>query len=793
MARVALVTGGTRGIGEAISIALKDAGYIVAAVYAGNDERAKAFTDKTAIKTYKFDVSDFEQCQEGVSKIETDLGPVEVLVNNAGITRDATLHKMTPKQWGDVIQTDLTSCFNMCRAVIEGMRSREFGRIINISSMNGELGGFGQANYSAAKAGIIGFSKAVAREDASKGITVNVITPGFIATEMVLSIPEKVMSNIVNGIPTKRLGQPSEIARGVVFLASDDAGYITGSTLDINGAGCDGSSEEQQTTLTNAQASAAVSTRTVGVITGFGSVFVNGIEYETDVTQIEIDENLDGLEDDLEVGMVVSLSGNINPDGSSGQALRIHYSESVKGMLESIDLIASTLTVLGQTVHYDELTNLDKLVLEELVAGDILEISGFTNADGELYATRIEKEDAITDLKIKGTISNLDESSQTFSLNALTVNYGSASIEGGGSDPLTNGHKVKVKGAVENLVDDVFTVSSLKILKDDDDEKHQKQVGDRQELEGFIDSWVSTSEFTVAGTPVLTTPDTEIKYGSIEALVLNARIKLKGHYDAEGNIVADTIRIHQRSRLKFAGAIQAIDSEQSTITVMGVTLQVTEHTKMKDDSKRGVRYFSIQDLAIADEVEIKGFIDKDGNTVATRLEREGASGEEPDDAKLRGLASDISATGFTIMGVQIETTQDTKFEAPNGDEVTQSEFFAAVQSGMLLEVEGTLIDGVFQAYEVEVKGEEEYVDDNGLKRTELKGRVELISESGFIVADHPVAVNESTKFEYNDRELDSAAFFELLEVGHFVKVKGEISESKVIIAREVEYYRKPLR
>ncbi len=235
MGRVALVTGGTRGIGEAISIALKDAGYTVAAVYAGNDVAAKEFSDKTGIKTYKFNVSDFGQCQSGIAQIESDMGPVEILVNNAGITRDATLHKMTPEQWAEVIQTDLTSCFNMCRIVIEGMRARSFGRIINISSMNGELGGFGQANYSAAKAGMIGFSKAVAREDASKGVTVNVITPGFIATEMVLSIPEKVMTNIVNGIPVKRLGEPAEIGRGVVFLASDDAGYITGSTLDING------------------------------------------------------------------------------------------------------------------------------------------------------------------------------------------------------------------------------------------------------------------------------------------------------------------------------------------------------------------------------------------------------------------------------------------------------------------------------------------------------------------------------------------------------------------------------
>ncbi|MDX1605811.1 MAG: acetoacetyl-CoA reductase [Candidatus Competibacterales bacterium] len=235
MARVAVVTGGTRGIGEAISTALKEAGYQVAATYAGNDERAKAFTDSTGIATYKFDVGDFEQCQHGLQLIEKDLGPIEVLVNNAGITRDATLHKMTPQQWNEVIQADLTSCYNLCRQVIEGMRSRSFGRIINISSVNGQAGQLGQSNYSAAKAGMIGFTKALAKEGASKGITVNAICPGYINTEMVAAVPEKVLEKIIATIPVGRLGEAHEIARTVVFLAADDAGFITGSTLSVNG------------------------------------------------------------------------------------------------------------------------------------------------------------------------------------------------------------------------------------------------------------------------------------------------------------------------------------------------------------------------------------------------------------------------------------------------------------------------------------------------------------------------------------------------------------------------------
>ena len=235
MGRVAIVTGGTRGIGEGISRALKDAGYTVAASYAGNDEAARKFSEATGVATYKFNVADFDQCQENVQKIESEHGPVDILVNNAGITRDSALHKMTWEKWNDVIQTDLASCFNMARAVIDGMRSRGFGRIINISSVNGEAGQFGQTNYSAAKAGMIGFTKSLAREAASKGITVNAVAPGYIGTEMVRAVPEDILKKIVKTIPVGRLGEVEEIARCVVFLAADDAGFITGSTIDANG------------------------------------------------------------------------------------------------------------------------------------------------------------------------------------------------------------------------------------------------------------------------------------------------------------------------------------------------------------------------------------------------------------------------------------------------------------------------------------------------------------------------------------------------------------------------------
>ena len=236
MGRVALVTGGSRGIGAAISIALKNVGYTVAANYAGNDEAAAAFTRETGIPTYKWSVADYDACAAGIARVEADLGPVEVLVNNAGITRDAMFHKMTRQQWQEVMDTNLSGLFNMTHPVWSGMRDRKFGRIVNISSINGQKGQAGQANYSAAKAGDIGFTKALAQEGARAGITVNAICPGYIGTEMVRAIDEKVLAErIIPQIPVGRLGEPEEIARCVVFLASDDAGFITGSTISANG------------------------------------------------------------------------------------------------------------------------------------------------------------------------------------------------------------------------------------------------------------------------------------------------------------------------------------------------------------------------------------------------------------------------------------------------------------------------------------------------------------------------------------------------------------------------------
>ncbi len=236
MSRVALVTGGTRGIGAAIAKALKAANYKVAANYGGNDDAANKFKAETGIPVYKWDVSSYDACVDGIKKVETELGPIEVLVNNAGITRDSMFHRMKPEQWTQVINTNLGSLFNMTRPLIEGMRTRKFGRIINISSINGQKGQMGQSNYSAAKAGELGFTKALAQESARAGITVNAICPGYINTEMVQVIPKDVLEkNILPLIPVGRLGEPDEIARCVLFLASDDAGYLTGSTMSVNG------------------------------------------------------------------------------------------------------------------------------------------------------------------------------------------------------------------------------------------------------------------------------------------------------------------------------------------------------------------------------------------------------------------------------------------------------------------------------------------------------------------------------------------------------------------------------
>jgi len=235
MARVALVTGGTRGIGEAICVALSDAGYRVAANYGGNDEAARAFTDRTGISAFRFDVSDYAAVVAGIAEVEQALGPVEVLVNNAGITRDGTMHKMSPEQWQAVIDTNLGSCFNCSRAVIEGMRDRGFGRIVNIGSINGQAGQYGQVNYAAAKSGIHGFTKALAQEGAAKGITVNAVAPGYVDTDMVRAVPPQVLEKIIGRIPVGRLGKPEDIARTVLFLVDDAADFITGATVSVNG------------------------------------------------------------------------------------------------------------------------------------------------------------------------------------------------------------------------------------------------------------------------------------------------------------------------------------------------------------------------------------------------------------------------------------------------------------------------------------------------------------------------------------------------------------------------------
>ena len=235
MARVAIVTGGTRGIGEAISVALKDMGMTVAANYAGNEERARQFTERTGIKAYKWDVSDHEACQEGVRQVESELGPVDVLVNNAGITRDTTMKRMDHQKWQEVMDTNLGGCFNMAKAVWDGMTSRGYGRVVNIGSINGQAGQYGQVNYAAAKSGIHGFTKALAQEGARFGVTVNAIAPGYIDTDMVAAVPEDVLGKIIARIPVNRLGRADEIARGVAFLVDENAGFVTGSTLSING------------------------------------------------------------------------------------------------------------------------------------------------------------------------------------------------------------------------------------------------------------------------------------------------------------------------------------------------------------------------------------------------------------------------------------------------------------------------------------------------------------------------------------------------------------------------------
>jgi hypothetical protein len=531
--------------------------------------------------------------------------------------------------------------------------------------------------------------------------------------------------------------------------------------------------------------------QTTGVITGFGSVFINGVEYETNSATVSTDDNPGADESDLEVGMIVSLNGEVNEDGTTGNANSIHYEEQLKGPLDSIDLLANTLSVLGQVVVFDDETSLDGTLLTELSPADFLEISGFFNAKGELHATRIEKETEVSKLKVEGKVESLDTMNKVFVIHNLTINYSSAVFANFAEIDLSNGQEVRVKGLSSALSNDVFQVNEIKLQKKDE----QHEDGKDSQVEGFITDFQSATSFSVSNTHIITDENTEYKFGSVDSLMLNVQVKVKGEYNGAGDLLAQKIHLQQRSNLSMEGTVEAIDLDLRTVTVLGVEFMVTSQTIMKDESDHAERFFNLSDLVLGDSVELKGFIDTDGNNIATKMQREK---DDPEgNIELKGAVSNIANFSFDILGVSVNTDETTLFEDINGDNVSQATFFAQLQNDMLLEIKGLLVEGNFVALQIKTEENEsdeadeagEADEDDGTaksQRTEFKGTVDEINEGALIVSNHEVLINSDTEFEADDNSVSVEQFLQLVVVGDTVKVKGRMDEQGVITAKSIE-------
>ena len=528
--------------------------------------------------------------------------------------------------------------------------------------------------------------------------------------------------------------------------------------------------------------------QTTGVITGFGSVFINGVEYETNSATVSTDDNAGADESDLEVGMIVTLNGEVNEDGTTGNANSIHYEEQLKGPLDSIDLLAKTLSVLGQVVVFDNETSLEGALLTELSPADFLEISGFFNANGELHATRIEKETEVSKLKVEGKVESLDTTNKVFVLHNLTINYSSAAFANFAEIDLSNGQDVRVKGLSSALSNDVFLVNEIKLQNKE--EEHED--GEDSQVEGFITDFVSASSFSVKNTHIITDENTEYKFGTVDSLMLNVQVKVKGEYNAAGELLAQKIHLQQRSNLSMEGTVEAIDLDLRTVTVLGVEFMVTSQTIMKDESDHAERFFNLSDLVLGDSVELKGFIDTDGNNIATKMQREK---DDPEgNIELKGAVSNIADFSFDILGVSVNTNETTLFEDINGDNVSQMTFFAQLQNDMLLEIKGQMVEGDFVALEIKTEENEADEADEGdendgtakSQRTEFKGTVDEISEGALIVSNHEVLINSDTEFEADDNSVSVEQFLQLVVVGDTVKVKGRRDKQGVITAKSIE-------
>lgn len=512
----------------------------------------------------------------------------------------------------------------------------------------------------------------------------------------------------------------------------------------------------------------------VGVITGFGSVFVNGTRFDTDTAQIKTDDSEDAPESDLEVGMIVTVEGTVGADGIEGDAATIEYQAKAEGPVDAIDLAAGSLTVLGQVFFIDELTQFENTRFEALLIGDVVEISAFGNASGELVASRIEKEDtALIEYKLRGEVSNLKETERTFDIEQLSIDYSVAELQG----VLANGVTVKVESS-SALVAGLLIADSVAV-KDE-----RIATGQQLAIDGVIVSFTSIAQFTVNERTVTTHENTDFKGGDEGELAIGSRVKVFGSLNDDGVLVARTVRIDKQGVVKLEGNIEAVDAFASTFTLLGITIRADTHTQFIDESEAGMRRFDLLHFQIGDEVEVKAFEQASG-LIARKVKRSKTTTEGSEDsddtAKVEGPVDHIQENGFSIRGVTVHTSKVTEFEGAHDAALTSAEFYALIKEGDVVQVEGvTQEDSSILALAVEL---EERAATKHVKFDGLIDRFE--SSSNFSVNEHAITTDFKTRYQHGGPDD--------LAVGVHVEIKGAQGDSGVILARHIKFDREGAR
>lgn len=553
------------------------------------------------------------------------------------------------------------------------------------------------------------------------------------------------------------------------------------------GGGSSSSSSKPEVNLTEQQTK-DLNTLTEGEITGFGSVYVNGVKFDTSDTKFFDDDDNAISESDLSVGMLVKLYGDLNSDDSTGSAHTIHYSPEIKGFIESLDIDLMTLSVHGQTIVFNDLTYFDDTTASSLMVDDYIEVNGHFLENGDLLATRIEKKADTDNISIKGKVANLNTTQMQFTLGALTIDYETAEFDKFTMADLADGQLVKVKGLIANLTEDVFSADKVKLYTFKAENNHQHQ---HHYLNGVVANLQSDFSFMLGDVEVMTNSETEIKYGTLDTLANDLNVKVKGDYNTDNQLIAKKIYIVNQVILKAEGAIEDIDTDLNTITVLGVTFIYNEFTRFDDDSEDDLHTFNDTSLGIGDYIEIKGYINSEGEHIASKISKddEDDSDDSDEGTEFEGKVGNVTDNGFTLFGLDFTVNDSTKYEIDD-EHVTQEQFFAQLTEGMLIEVKAIRNGDNYIVYEVEIEDEIEDEDDNKSSDDEkFEGKVSNISNNGFSLSGIDIIVNESTVFVVSDIDVSKDEFFNLLTQDMYLKVKVmRNGDSYIALEVEIENY-----